>query len=263
MQLFIRKFKEEIGSFAYPVSPGQSVALGDYGEMRRGKFIYKGNIRNRLGWEFDEPLNDILSPPHLHKFAHRSKIDFSAAGECKFHGIMEPSIQISFKSSNAFYFQSSFCCNSKIQDPVLTLEQKILNAYRFENTWKKNYVLIVTVLKAKNTFWIKSKSGNQDVTFSCHTDNELLNFGDIGSLYPCIDFKLRHSSSEIQNLSILGENDAVIGFEMMQLKGFWGRNNRFDKYMAEGQTPYGFEDEYEEYLDDSYNDDVEYKLVKI
>lgn len=149
--------------------PGKPVSLGDYGTLEDDIFVSKGNIKRRFGIEFTETSDDTKDD-YDYKSADSTTINFFAKGDILPNGSTnaKASVEISFSSEDAIFFNAADCIHKSIQDIDLVEDAiwKLLD----QEKWDEDYVIVTTVLEAKASTIIASSGDKSSIKLEASAD---------------------------------------------------------------------------------------------
>lgn len=152
-QHFRRHFTNHEANFP----PSRPIELGAYGVMEEGYFKRYGNIKDKFGIEF-EPLPDDSPSYESFKSEGSVGVKIGAKGDIGVGGVplLKAQIEFSFSSNKSLFFSSAEVRYIQMRN-LDNVGEQLVELYK-QNKWKKKYVLVSTILEARNTLILISGS---------------------------------------------------------------------------------------------------------
>jgi len=169
LKIYISAFKKNI-KYYYPNRDVlSSVEVGDFGTMKGNHFLKKGNIA-------ESPFNISFRTKEEKlsgnkNFGMNCDVNFSDRGIAKFDRIAVASMQIKFTKKHSAYCNITYSSVSEMQN-IIAIEDTIIRLFN-EGIWKKEYVIVSTVVKSKNTIIAVSDGNSSEFILSCDTKNSI------------------------------------------------------------------------------------------
>ena len=191
--------------------PGDPKKLGDYGVMKQGIFIKKGNIRD-LGIQFEEspdPNSDF------HSFNAGGSIDISSHAKGTIQNIVNASMEIKFKNAWSVFFHAADARTIRVKDKN-ALGVAILDFFKDNrDKWKRRYIVVTDLVTAGQTIAGVSSSANASLTIEASSPQiPVINLQDasIGVQF--------NKSSNVGYTVISKGMDVLMGLSKLQRKNF-------------------------------------------
>ncbi|MDR0385861.1 MAG: hypothetical protein LBH60_07265 [Prevotellaceae bacterium] len=232
MDLFIKEFKK-IVPLAYPwQGEGFLPKLGLCGTLNDGIFNSDDvSIEDKIGIKTVTETDH--RPPDIKEFSSLKNIQWVSELGAEGKSIVK-SIKIkgkflfmplNFNSVGEFYYRAIHLNRDYIYAPKQILESPIKMALK-DGKWRKNDVVITAILYGKNPVTLKTTEKGTSIIIGGNISGGLRDSD--------INFKIEfiHSNKSISTRHIIDPNEEVIvGFEMMGLKGYLSK--RLEKYKGE------------------------------
>ena len=209
-RIFRKEFAKHFTNHHANFPPTQPIELGDFGVLDNGFFRKLGGIKSVYGIEFEQiPDNN----PTNEEFKSDSSVSvsFVAKGDITPGGTpaIKASLDLGFSSSKSLFFSAAKVSYVAIKDLVV-VGDKILQLQK-EGRWKKNYVLVGTILKADRVILIISGSSNASITIEAKSD--AVPKIDLADLSMKLEVK---KSSNVAH-QIVADDNLVIGFALSRV----------------------------------------------
>lgn len=162
----ISEFKKKSNGI-YPILPGMTIKLGDYGLWEKSSWQRFGNIETDFKDIFfctkNQPVNQNLEV----------LIDSRRIGSNKTN-LQVPEIQseceIEFKTKGSIFFNADICS----EEYYTSLDHEIKPFLKdlFENNlWNEKYWIVVSIVYSTNYICIQSNKNNSKISLGINTDN--------------------------------------------------------------------------------------------
>jgi hypothetical protein len=144
--------------------PDHPIKLGDFGFLRKNKFIHVGNLGDK-GISFASFYKNSNS----HKrFSSDKKMSISFNGKGKVSATANASLNIKFNSKNSVFFNASGCNTKGIKNKA-SLGQQIMEKFD-EGNWNKDHVVVTDIITSKSTLVVVSSSNNSEILLEANSN---------------------------------------------------------------------------------------------
>ena len=192
----------------YPILPGMTVELGDYGYWDKSRWLRIGNIKTDFrNITFTEKTKEIDQRINI-------IINASVQGEGNMDVTTpkaEAGFNIEFNSKGAIYFNAEL--TKELYFPSIEWEIKPFLEELYElKLWNEKCWIAISLVYANNYMCIQSEDSNSKVTIKAKTDIIPENIG-ISS-----GFMISKSSGKIKNIFSNGTDEQVAGIKFIRKK---------------------------------------------
>ncbi|MGE0018329.1 MAG: hypothetical protein AB7S72_01575 [Draconibacterium sp.] len=156
-------FKKYFGNW----EPTDIIKLGDIGIIENDMFIHKGNIENfgikNLAVQIENGIGNKT-------FSTKDSVTVQLKAKATIGQVnTNAGIEISFSKGNSLFINALDCSIERISDKI-SLGEKILDLYKIEKKWKKNWVVITDVIISKNTTVAISETANSNISLEAKSN---------------------------------------------------------------------------------------------
>jgi hypothetical protein len=156
-------FKKYFGNW----EPTETVNLGDIGILENDMFIHKGNIKT-----FD--INNLLIEENIDvgnkTFSTKNSVNIDLKAKSTSNTVStRAGLEITFLKGNSLFLNAIGCNLKRIEDKI-SLGNKILDLYKKEKVWDKNWVIITDIIISKNTTVAISETNNSSIFLEAKSD---------------------------------------------------------------------------------------------
>lgn len=215
----------------YPVIPGLTIRLGDYGYWDGPQWCHVGNIEELPG----DPIYLTKREENpAHKISDGIEVDIKANGEAAVtDNQLNAGISLEFKKKNSQYFFGTLTKNIHYSSIDMEVEPFLRELLK-NGKWKKKYWLAWSVYYSDQFVTLRSTSSA--VKVGLHTDLKLETLKSGGSLKA--KFSFAPNSVEVVESS---EDEKFAGAKFLSLedKG-WIKRNLEIKYNIAGEDDLSF-----------------------
>ena len=202
----------------YPILPGMTVELGDYGYWDKSRWLRIGNIKTDFrNITFTEKTKEIDQRINI-------IINASVQGEGNMDVTTpkaEAGFNIEFNSKGAIYFNAEL--TKELYFPSIEWEIKPFLEELYElKLWNEKCWIAISLVYANNYMCIQSEDSNSKVTIKAKTDIIPENIG-ISS-----GFMISKSSGKIKNIFSNGTDEQVAGIKFIRKKNKQKSNNKIN-----------------------------------
>jgi hypothetical protein len=173
--------------------PGNEVKLGDYGIMNGNIFVLMGNIN-----DFDElkdfelNIREDTTQDHM-RFVSQQGVSFTLSPQVKTNveGVnINASMDISFTREHGVFFNAAGCTIDSIVN-VHMLGLKLMDIHKQDKLrWRREFVLVASVMKAKRGLIVVSTSSDFSLTFEAKAEVPMIDLAKVG-----LDLQVSRQSS--------------------------------------------------------------------
>lgn len=163
--------------------PGVQVKLGDYGIMNGNIFVLMGNIN-----DFDElkdfelDIREDNTEDHM-RFVSQQGVSFTLSPQAKTNveGVnINASMDISFTREHGVFFNAAGCTIDSIVN-VHMLGLKLMDIHKKDKLrWRREFVLVSSVMKAKSGLIVISTSSDFALTFEAKAEVPVIDLAKVG-----------------------------------------------------------------------------------
>lgn len=156
-------FKKYFGNW----EPTDIIKLGDIGIIKDNMFFHMGHISNFGLVDIPTEIQDGIGNK---TFSTKDSVSVTL----KAKGTISPvntnaGIEISFSKGDSIYINAVDCKTERFSDKI-SLGNKILDLYKIDKKWKKNWVVITDIIISKNTTIAISESANSKIVFEAKSE---------------------------------------------------------------------------------------------
>jgi len=152
--------------------PNTSVRLGDYGVLQGNIFVRLANVADSYNLPFKERKDTKRTGNYDYASADSTDVEFHASGSVATGGPpLKASLDISFSSENAVFFNAASCVPVSIEDQM-DFGNKIMSFYQ-AGRWEKKFVVVTGLLESANATVIVSGSSNSSISLEASSDKVL------------------------------------------------------------------------------------------
>lgn len=156
-------FKKYFGNW----EPTDTVNLGDIGILENSMFLHKGNIKSFGITDF---LVDENIDVGIKTFSTKDSIEINLKAKSTSDKLnTKAGLEITFLKGNSLYLSAVGCSLKRISDKI-SLGDKILDLYKQDKIWDKNWVIITDIIISKNTTIAISEADNSSIIFEAKSD---------------------------------------------------------------------------------------------
>ncbi len=187
-------YTDEVHSHLHPWyanwEPGEPINIGDYGRMDGDIFIREGHISTFLPDFLLETVRDRTADHKKFSSEGVQEVAIGADGRGNVGGAADVSagLRLEFSRKKGVFFNAAECTTVSLKDKT-GLGKEIMKLYR-NDTWKKKWVIVTDLVKAKATTVAVSASKNSSITIQAKGDAAEFDLADAS-----IDLKFTNSGS--------------------------------------------------------------------
>lgn len=149
-------FKKYFGNW----EPTEIIKLGDIGVIENDMFIHLGNI-STMGLT-SLPI-EIQNGVGNKTFSTKDSVSVKLKAKATVAGInTNAGVEIAFSMGNSLFINAIDCSVERFSDKI-SLGNKILDLYKIEKKWNKNWVVITDIITSKNTTIAISETANSNI----------------------------------------------------------------------------------------------------
>jgi hypothetical protein len=209
-RIFRKEFAKHFTNHHANFPPTQPVEVGDFGVIENGYFRKLGGIKSVFEIDF-EPIPDPDPTNEEFKSDNSVTVSLVAKGDITTGGTpaIKASLDLGFSSSRALFFNAAKVSYIAIKD-LVSVGDKILELKK-SGKWKKNYVLVSSVLKADRVILVISGSSNASITIEAKSDAvPKVDLADLG-----VKLEVKRSSNVAYQ--VVADQNLVIGFALSRV----------------------------------------------
>jgi hypothetical protein len=152
--------------------PNASVRLGDYGVLQGNIFVRLANVADTYKLAFQERKDSGRAGNYEYASANSTEVEFHAGASPTAGGVpLKASLDISFSSENAVFFNPASCVPVSIEDQI-SFGNSIMSLYQ-TGRWEKKFVVVTGLLESANATVIVSGSNNSSISLEASSDKIL------------------------------------------------------------------------------------------
>lgn len=230
----IKTFRKE--SSFYPVLPGLSIELGDFGHWHKNEWQRIGNIKRdfrKISFtEKDRPINQVL------KIAIGATIT-SDVDSCLTALTAQGEVNIRFSQENSLYYEAELTNEFCFCSPKGELEPFL----RTLSDWDSNYWIVTSLLKAKRYVVFMSKKAGAGISIKCD-----IPLDEPVESQAAVRFSCSGDTQYVQQIIPMGEEEQVVGMRFIKFDKkiyekerkitYTGENYEVDMEQMSEERPY-------------------------
>jgi hypothetical protein len=189
--------------------PSEAVSVGDVGVLENGRFRRQSSLKE-LGIPMVEvPAGTLVDVQYASTTG--TKINVSAGADVL---VVSGEITIDFSEAGAFLFHAMQMRPTRLENRI-EVSNEILRSYAIK-AWKKEWLLVETVHRAKSATVVISEDGQAGLVISAHAEGALANL-------PLADPKAKLSvvSTHGRLFHLIGAKDLCPLYSCLRLEDPW------------------------------------------